>query len=67
MHYLFYNERRSVFFGVIVFDEQQIALVRHSQQTNVSELVTGGFFEGGANNLIWKFLFHGFIFAERYR
>ena len=65
MHYLFYNERRSAFFGMIVFNEQQIALVRHSQHTDVPVLATGGFFEGGAYNLIWKFLFHRFIYAER--
>jgi len=65
MNHFFDDERRSAFFGVIVFNEQQIALVGHSQQTDIPELVTGGVFEGGANNLLWKFLFHGFIYAER--
>ena len=65
MLYLFYNKRRSAFLGMIVFNEQQIALVRHSEYADVPVLAAGGFFEGGADNLIWKFLFHGFICAER--
>ena len=67
VYYLFYNERDSSFFCLVVFNEQRIAPVRHSQHADISELMTGGVFDGGANNLVWKFPFHGFIYAERQR